>query len=183
MSPRCFIMAALLAISTQDDVTVPSETGFRPRPMVTIPPPTININATLPVSAIGGDVAFSVKKAANLTLSLPATVRFQEVVTNAGEAWHQNSSEFVVPVDGGYFLTFNAVGGNSSDFTMALMKNKVPQVNAYGTLSHFEHASNSAFLELHRGDVVYLELQEGMIYDHPFNETYTTFTGFLVYHI
>nr|XP_045610273.1 complement C1q-like protein 4 [Procambarus clarkii] len=183
MSPRGLIMAALLVISTQQDVTLPTETGFRPRPMVTVSPPTTDSNTTLPASAPGGDVAFTVKKAANLTMTLPATVIFQEVVTNAGEAWHQNSSEFVVPVDGGYFLTFNAVGGNSSDFTMALLKNKVPQVTAYGTLSHFEHSSNSVFLELHRGDVVSLQLQEGMIYDHPFNETYTTFTGFLVYHI
>lgn len=64
---------------------------------------------------------------------------------------------------------------------MGLMRNRVYQVTAYGTSGDYQHGSNSVFLVLQRGDQVYLELQEGEIYEHPGSEAYTTFTGFMVY--
>ena len=63
---------------------------------------------------------------------------------------------------------------------MALMKNGKYQVTAYGTKENYESGSNSVLLLLNPGDRVYLELQQGRIYEHPYQEAYTTFTGFLV---
>lgn len=64
---------------------------------------------------------------------------------------------------------------------MALMKNGQYQVTAYGTKYEHTWGSNSVFLELYQGDRIFLELQQGSIYEHPNNEAYTTFTGFLVF--
>lgn len=64
---------------------------------------------------------------------------------------------------------------------MSLRKNRVFQVTAYGTNGDYQHGSNSVFLELRRGDQVDLELEQGEIYEHPGNEAYTSFTGFLLY--
>lgn len=64
---------------------------------------------------------------------------------------------------------------------MALMLNGRYQVTAYGAREGYQHGSNSAFLELRRGQRVHLQLQQGAIYEHPRQEAYTTFTGFLVY--
>nr|ASC55672.1 putative complement component 1, q subcomponent protein [Procambarus clarkii] len=125
-------------------------------------------------------VAFTVRKATE-TLYAFAHLHFRDVLTNIGNAWDPDTSEFIAPYHGGYFFQFHAVGGRNSDFTVALTKNTVYQVTAYGTRQSFEHGSNSVFLELRSMDRVSLELQQGAIYEHPGNEAYTTFTGFLLF--
>lgn len=60
------------------------------------------------------------------------------------------------------------------------MKEGEYQVTAYGSKGGYQWGSNSALLFLNPGDRVYLELQQGKIYEHPYNEAYTSFTGFLV---
>ncbi|KAK7085257.1 hypothetical protein SK128_001118 [Halocaridina rubra] len=94
--------------------------------------------------------------------------------------WSSSAGDFQAPCSGVYFFTFHAVSTQQGDFTVALMKNGEYQVTAYGTKDDYQQGSNSALLVLNKGDSVYLELQQGEIYEHPFNEAYTTFTGFLV---
>ena len=65
-------------------------------------------------------------------------------------------------------------------YRMALMKNREYQVTAYGTKGNYESGTNSALLFLNPGDIVHLELQDGSLYEHPYEEAYNTFTGFLV---
>ena len=60
------------------------------------------------------------------------------------------------------------------------MRNGRYQVTAYGSTG-YQQASNSAFLTLNKGDVIHLELQEGHIYEHPDDEAYISFTGFMLY--
>ena len=60
------------------------------------------------------------------------------------------------------------------------MKNGYYQVTGYGTKNGYQWASNSAMIYLNNYDCVWLELQQGTIYEHPHSEAYTTFTGFLV---
>ncbi|XP_071512606.1 complement C1q-like protein 4 [Panulirus ornatus] len=126
-----------------------------------------------------GDVAFTVKKATE-KLEAFAHVHFQDVLTNLGGGWNSQTSEFEAPVNGGYFFIFHAISDEGSDFTMALVKNKEYQVTAYGTTGFLKHGSNSAFLELRRGDIIALQLQQGKIYE-PRHASYTTFTGFIVF--
>ncbi|XP_050735177.1 complement C1q-like protein 4 [Eriocheir sinensis] len=124
-------------------------------------------------------VAFSVRKA--VTTRARGRVEFRTVLTNVGRGWSQGRSVFQTPFSGGYYFSFHAVAEKSEDFTMGLMRNRVYQVTAYGTSGDYQHGSNSVFLELRRGDQVYLEIQEGEIYEHPGDEAYTSFTGFMVY--
>ncbi|XP_037780005.1 cerebellin-4-like [Penaeus monodon] len=129
-------------------------------------------------------VGFSVRKLKTpsfLTLVGPARVKFQDTLTNLHGAWDEDAGEFVAPRNGAYFFTFNGIGTKDSDFTLALMKNGEYQVTAYGGPPKYEWAGNSALLVLNWGDKVYLELQDGSMYDHPGREAYTTFSGFLVF--
>ncbi|XP_045606540.2 complement C1q-like protein 2 isoform X1 [Procambarus clarkii] len=150
----------------------------------------VSTNATTkrPRDVMGGylstrpHVSFSVKMATE-KLTAVARLHFQEVLTNTGGGWDTTTSEFLAPIAGGYFFTFNAVGDRTSDFTMSLTKNGVNQASAYGTMPTFEHAGNSVFLELKSLDKISLELQQGSIYEHPGNETYTSFVGFLLYRL
>ncbi|XP_045610291.2 caprin-2 [Procambarus clarkii] len=131
-----------------------------------------------PVTA-GRRVAFCVTKATE-RLSAFAHIHFRDVLTNAGAGWDPAVSEFVAPYDGHYFFIFHAIGANASDFTMSLTLNGMPKVTAYGTLTTFEVGSNSVVLALKAMDKISLELHQGAIYEHPGNESYTSFTGFLL---
>ncbi|XP_045610279.2 cerebellin-2 [Procambarus clarkii] len=134
----------------------------------------------LPYPVRTQNVAFSVRKAIG-RLSAVTRLHFRDVLTNIGDGWNPASSEFVAPHNGGYHFVFHAIGARTSDFTLALMKNGVYVVTAYGKLITYEHGSNSVFLELRSFDRIALELQEGAIYEHPGNEAYTTFTGFYLF--
>ncbi|XP_069952341.1 cerebellin-2-like [Cherax quadricarinatus] len=125
-------------------------------------------------------VAFSARKARG-SLQAFTHIHFRDVLTNVGGGWDHATSEFVAPYNGGYYFSFHAVGARNSDFTIGLTRNGVYQVTAYGTEPSFEHGSNSVFLQLRRLDRISLDLQQGSIYEHPGDEAYTTFTGFLLF--
>ncbi|XP_071512991.1 cerebellin-2-like [Panulirus ornatus] len=129
--------------------------------------------------SIRGDVAFSVRKATE-HLRAPSRLHFEDVLTNLGGGWKHSTSEFIAPLNGGYFFIFHAVSAERSSFQIDLMKNDRTQVTAYGTRGSYEHGSSSVFLELRKRDRIHLEIAEGEIYEHPRNEAYTTFSGFLV---
>ncbi|KAK8734236.1 hypothetical protein OTU49_006077, partial [Cherax quadricarinatus] len=124
---------------------------------------------------------FSVRRAVVPTQdeAVPRILRFQEVLTNLG-GWSVKDNIFVAPCTGAYFFTFHAISDDGKDFTVALMKEGEYQVTAYGTKQGYQQGSNSALLFLNAGARVYLEVQQGTIYEHPFNEVYTTFSAFLV---
>ncbi|KAB7495041.1 Complement C1q-like protein 3, partial [Armadillidium nasatum] len=122
---------------------------------------------------------FSVRKSLRTTLKSKTQIKFQDILTNAG-GWDSTSHSFVASCPGIYFFTFNALSEEGHGFTLALMKNDKFQVTAYGGKEGYQWGGNSAMLFLNKGDQVYLELQDGEIYEHPFNEAYTTFTGFLI---
>ncbi|XP_050694781.1 caprin-2-like [Eriocheir sinensis] len=125
---------------------------------------------------------FSVRKADPSTTtanSTPTKVNFEEVLTNLG-GWSVSESDFQAPCAGAYFFTFHALSRNQGDFTLALMKEDNYQVTAYGSSFDYQQGSNSALLFLNAGERVYLELQDGSLYEHPYEEAYTTFSGFLV---
>lgn len=153
--------------------------AFRPTaPQSPIAPPRP------PPPSSSSTVGFSVRKAVvdrSYTISAsPFNLRFQNVLSNKGGGWRKNSQEFIAPVSGGYFFTFNAVSPRTKDFTLALMKKGTYQVTAYAPAG-YQWAGNSAFLILRRGDSVNLTLQDGALYEHPLNEAYTSFSGFLVF--
>lgn len=122
---------------------------------------------------------FSVRKAVDFDGQAPYILRFQEVLTNLG-GWSATESDFQAPCTGAYFFTFHAVSTDGGDFTVALMKEGKYQVTAYGSVADYQHGSNSALLFLNAGEKVNLEVQQGILYEHPYDEAYTTFSGFLV---
>ncbi|XP_047491762.1 cerebellin-1-like [Penaeus chinensis] len=126
---------------------------------------------------------FSARKATRGTSTVRGGSRtrlmFQEVLTSEG-GWSPSESDFLAPCRGLYYFSFHGVAQDGGDFTLALMKNNQYQVTAYGGKGSFQQGSNSALLLLNQGDLVHLELQQGSLYEHPFDEAYTSFSGFLV---
>ncbi|XP_042858420.1 cerebellin-4-like [Penaeus japonicus] len=126
---------------------------------------------------------FSVRKATSATSTVrnsgTTRLRFQDVLTGEG-GWSPSESDFLAPCRGLYYFSFHGVAQDRGDFTLALVKNGQYQVTAYGGKGNYLQGSNSALLLLDQGDLVHLELQQGSLYEHPSNEAYTSFTGFLV---
>ncbi|KAK3885828.1 hypothetical protein Pcinc_009991 [Petrolisthes cinctipes] len=125
---------------------------------------------------------FSVRKARTGfgdTVSANTKIQFRDVLLNMG-GWSPSFNDFEAPCAGSYYFSFHAVSSQSGDFTLQLYKNGQYQVTAYGSSSDFQQASNSAILFLQQGDLVHLQLEQGTIYEHPGNEAYTSFSGYLV---
>jgi len=110
---------------------------------------------------------------------IPTRLHFQDTLTNIG-GWQARTQQFEAPCDGLYYFSFQALSTKEEDFTIALIKDGVYQVTAYGSKGGYQWGSNSAVLLLRAGSKVYLELQQGAIYEHPKEEAYTTFNGFLI---
>nr|XP_027233422.1 cerebellin-4-like [Penaeus vannamei] len=127
--------------------------------------------------------AFSVRKAtrgsSTVRNGFATRVRFQDVLTAEG-GWSPSENDFLAPCRGLYYFSFHGVAPDRGDFTLALMKNGQYQVTAYGGKGNYQQGSNSALLLLNQGDLVHLELQQGSLYEHPNNEAYVSFSGFLV---
>ncbi|KAK3851851.1 hypothetical protein Pcinc_041531 [Petrolisthes cinctipes] len=125
---------------------------------------------------------FSVRKARTGfgdTVSANTKIQFRDVLLNMG-GWSPSFNDFEAPCPGSYYFSFHAVSSQSGDFTLQLYKNGQYQVTAYGSSRDFQQASNSAILFLQQGDLVHLQLEQGTIYEHPGNEAYTSFSGYLV---
>ncbi|XP_027227777.2 complement C1q-like protein 4 [Penaeus vannamei] len=160
------LVAAVVAVAGRGDRAAHSLVGA--------PPPAPS--KPVPKFCSGG---FSVRKAVLSGSRPPSRLRFQDVLTNLG-GWSSSESDFEAPCTGVYFFTFHAVSPEKNDFTLALMKDGKYQVTAYGSKGNYQQGSNSALLVLNAGEKVHLELQDGSVYEHPYDEAYTTFSAFLV---
>lgn len=160
-----------------------------------LPPTDIFVQAPLPPTAphpapvgpgsgsCNQPIGFSARKAAGANqlhlINANSRIRFQETLSSFGShSW--DSSKFCTYCPGYYYFSFHAQSSENGDFTLALMKNGNYQVTAYGSRNGYQFAGNSAMIYLKSNDCVWLQLQDGTIYAHPYNEAYTTFTGFRV---
>ncbi|CAL4205566.1 unnamed protein product, partial [Meganyctiphanes norvegica] len=147
------------------------------------PPPNTPPPHTPPPHIGCKSVGFSARKAAGADqwhhIHAHTRIRFQETISNFGpHSW--DGTKFCPRCPGHYFFSFHAESSEHGDFTLALIKNQRYQVTAYGSKNGWQFAGNSVMLSMDHDDCVWLELQQGEIYEHPHQEAYTTFTGFLI---
>lgn len=66
-----------------------------------------------------------------------------------------------------------------AEYRVSLRHNGQDVVSAYGDASGYQMGSQSAVLRLNSGDRVYLQLDEGRLYEvSSSSRAYTTFSGF-----
>ncbi|XP_053630880.1 complement C1q tumor necrosis factor-related protein 3 isoform X2 [Cherax quadricarinatus] len=123
--------------------------------------------------------AFTARRASPFTTA-GSKIVFAEGVTQVGTGWNTATSEFLAPTTGVYFFTFAAMSDHNTHFRVSLRHNGAEVVNAYGDATGYQMGSQSAVLYLNAGDSVYLQLEEGRLYDATSTRAYTTFTGFKV---
>uniref|UniRef100_UPI0037E77645 complement C1q-like protein 4 n=1 Tax=Semicossyphus pulcher TaxID=241346 RepID=UPI0037E77645 len=109
------------------------------------------------------------------------TLIFRRVITNIGKAYNRATGIFTAPVSGVYYFTIFFHAGGEHEAKLLLFKNSELMVMTHDHKSDTETADNggnAVFMELQRGDHVYVRLPANSIiwgYDH-----HTTFSGFLV---
>ncbi|XP_066270840.1 complement C1q-like protein 4 [Branchiostoma lanceolatum] len=137
-------------------------------------------------------VAFSVARTANVDRTSSHTlVTYDVVITNVGGAFNKGTGKFVAGVGGIYFFTFTGKTEWKAKVTYKahLMKNEEIVVSLHennGDLIQHNSGSNSAVLQLHVGDEVWVRLDgdgrtlAGTGSSHP-GSRFLTFSGFLIH--
>ncbi|XP_071342012.1 complement C1q tumor necrosis factor-related protein 3-like [Trachinotus anak] len=109
------------------------------------------------------------------------TFIYRRVFTNIGRAYNPNTGIFTAPVKGVYYFRFTAFNNADDEWMAVNLYHKSQRVlhNSEVTNGH-TFISNALILQLERGSVVYMRLQENCgLYDDP--STFNTFSGFLLY--
>ncbi|KAK8399885.1 hypothetical protein O3P69_002937 [Scylla paramamosain] len=172
------------------DTTFPNSTILPTTPPTTRPsipnnyyPTTTNGGGVYPLNPTLGNgygEAFTVRRASPRTTA-GSRVFLTQAVTQGGSGWNAGSSEFVATSPGMFFFTFSAVSDRYSHFRISLRHNGIEVVSAYGDASGYQMGSQSAVLNLRSGDRVYLQLDEGRLYDSSSSSRgYTTLSGFRI---
>jgi len=108
------------------------------------------------------------------------TYQAQVAATNA--EFNKLYGVFKCTQAGLYYFSFSAMSHEGRDLRISLRVNRIPIVTAYaGSSSSYNQASASAIVPLAEGDISYLFVEDGDIYESPqVNRAYTVFNGFLI---
>ncbi|KAF0314774.1 Complement C1q subcomponent subunit B [Amphibalanus amphitrite] len=93
-------------------------------------------------------------------------VVFDRVVTSVGGGWDSARSLFRCSCPGLYFFTFHALSPSQGRARVDLMLNSSRVLSSEANYGGFDSGSNSALLRLGRGDIVFLWLAEGFLYEN-----------------
>ncbi|XP_038609218.1 complement C1q-like protein 4 [Tachyglossus aculeatus] len=111
-------------------------------------------------------------------------LRFDDVVTNVGNAYEAASGKFSCPLPGVYFFAYHVLmrGGDGTSMWADLMKNGQVRASAIAQDAdqNYDYASNSVILHLDVGDEVFIKLDGGKVHGGNTNK-YSTFSGFIIY--
>ncbi|EPQ14623.1 Complement C1q-like protein 4 [Myotis brandtii] len=111
-------------------------------------------------------------------------LRFDDVVTNVGNAYEAASGKFTCPMPGVYFFAYHVLmrGGDGTSMWADLMKNGQVRASAIAQDAdqNYDYASNSVILHLDVGDEVFIKLDGGKVHGGNTNK-YSTFSGFIIY--
>ncbi|BFZ22941.1 hypothetical protein BsWGS_25980 [Bradybaena similaris] len=123
-------------------------------------------------------VGFSASLEESESLRPGQTIKYNNVITNAGNHYNRATGVFTAPRTAYYMFHIYAVSHGPTGFWLQLMYNGIPQVSCSGdSKDTFAAGGNSVLLKVKAGGRVYVEaLLASELYGHE-TQHYTTFTG------
>ena len=114
-------------------------------------------------------------------LAPDATIKFETVKQNFGNAYNAQLGFFNCPKAGLYFFTFTIMANVGKDIETKMVVNGSPIAFSYsaGPPAYYNAGSKSVIAHLHPGDKVWIEF-------HNYNDNFvfggqwSTFTGFMI---
>nr|ABO26662.1 sialic acid binding lectin [Haliotis discus discus] len=129
------------------------------------------------------ETAFSAGLTTHLTLQAGATVIYDKVFTNIGNAYDNNTGVFTCPQTGIYVFQYHGLSMSDDTLWLELYHNYNYVSSAYAhTNSDYASAGNSVILHLFKGDTVMVNAepdQESNLYGVS-DDVYCTFSGYLI---
>ncbi|XP_048012677.1 complement C1q-like protein 4 isoform X2 [Megalobrama amblycephala] len=110
------------------------------------------------------------------------TLTYKKVFTNIGDAYSPFTGFFTAPLKGAYMFRISIHGPGGIPANVSIYKNGEHMVTARDVQAQEQlNASNGVVLILEVGDVVYVRLGFGTRISDSYENSYNTFSGFLLF--
>jgi len=123
-------------------------------------------------------VAFHAQRASSYSRK-GSPITFERSLTNLGGGWGRSGSTFTCPASGTYYFSWSALSSSNKELRLALVRSGEEVAASWADRDGYQTASGSAILNLRAGDKVWLELEEGEVYEPSHSRRgYATFNGY-----
>jgi len=123
-------------------------------------------------------VAFHAQRASSYSRK-GSPITFERSLTNLGGGWGRSGSVFTCPASGTYYFSWSALSSSNKELRLALVRSGEEVAASWADRDGYQTASGSAILNLRAGDTVWLELEEGEVYEPSHSRRgYATFNGY-----
>jgi len=123
-------------------------------------------------------VAFHAQRASSYSRK-GSPITFERSLTNLGGGWGRSGSIFTCPASGTYHFSWSALSSSNRELRLALVRSGEEVAASWADRDGYQTASGSAILNLRAGDTVWLELEEGEVYEPSHSRRgYATFNGY-----
>jgi len=128
----------------------------------------------------GGQVAFHAQRASPYSRK-GSPITFERSLTNLGGGWGRSGSIFTCPASGTYHFSWSALSSSNRELRLALVRSGEEVAASWADRDGYQTASGSAILNLRAGDTVWLELEEGEVYEPSHSRRgYASFNGYRI---
>jgi len=124
-------------------------------------------------------VAFSALRASPSSRGAPLV--FQRSLTNLGGGWGRDGAHFTSPASGTYHFSWSALSGKDRELRLALKRDGQEVAASWADSAGYQTASGSVTVSLRQGDRVWLEVEEGQVYEPSHSSRgYTSLNGYRI---
>jgi len=128
----------------------------------------------------GYQVAFHAQRASPYSRK-GSPITFERSLTNLGGGWGRTGSTFTCPLSGTYHFSWSALSSSNRELRLALVRSGEEVAASWADRDGYQTASGSALLNLRAGDKVWLELEEGEVYEPSHSRRgYASFNGYRI---
>uniref|UniRef100_T1JL30 C1q domain-containing protein n=1 Tax=Strigamia maritima TaxID=126957 RepID=T1JL30_STRMM len=108
-------------------------------------------------------------------------IRYQNELTNVNADFRAEYGTFVCQQPGIYFFAFSALSNAVDDYRIVLKRNFDSVATIYASKLDYTMSTQTAILNLKRGDIVYLQVEEGSIFESSVqSRAYASFSGYII---